>query len=478
MKKDIEKMKGQENKKTAEPDLDRFHRFSKKGEIVGVLDVEICDYLIGKGDLFVLNRIPWLYEKGVYREDHNGVRLKNRIQRLIYREFVKWPVIMRIYELIISQPRIQKRFEDLNKYPDHWINFKNGMFDVKAWTMYQHDPGFYSVNQIPFAFEPEADMPQSKVVFDFFASAIPDPVDQSTVMEFTGLSMTKDTGFQKFLMFKGPGSTGKSVWISVMEAVIGRENCVSISLQNLNKRFYPTSLFGKLLNACADIPSTAMQNIDNLKKAVGEDTLLYEKKGQDPEKFRSYAKLVFSANEMPLNLDDKTNAYYRRLLVVEMNHVVDEKGRDPNLKRKMVAEADYIIYCSMVALYCLYKRGYFSVSDHSKEVVEELHRSADSVKAFLDSMIVRKEGNRIERGEMYKLYCEYCKENDRQAHGRSVFYRMLQDKNYIIKRTSAGRYCCDVAIKEESAEFMEVDPDLKVPFEQMEMGLTDKGTGR
>ena len=136
MKKDIEKMKKQDNAEKAEPNLDQFHRFNEKGAVVGVMDVEICDHLIGKGDLFVLNRIPWLYENGVYREDHNGVRLKNRIQKLIYREFIKWPVIMRIYELMISQPRVQKHFEDLNKYPDHWINFKNGMFDVKARVMY------------------------------------------------------------------------------------------------------------------------------------------------------------------------------------------------------------------------------------------------------------------------------------------------------------------------------------------------------
>ena len=44
----------------------------------------------------------------------------------------------------------------------------------------------------------------------------------------------------------------------------------SISLQDLNKRFYATGMYGKLLNACADIPCKAMENTDVLKKAVGE----------------------------------------------------------------------------------------------------------------------------------------------------------------------------------------------------------------
>lgn len=141
-------------------------------------------------------------------------------------------------------------------------------------------------------------------------------------------------------MIKGKGSTGKSVVISFAQRIIGAENYISMSLRNLNKCFYPTSLFWKLLNAYADIPSTAIERVDVIKKAVGEDTLLYEKKGQDPTQFNSYAKLLFSANELTLNLDDKTNVYYRRLLVLDMNHVISDTEEDSHLKEKMYQEAD------------------------------------------------------------------------------------------------------------------------------------------
>lgn len=79
--------------------------------------------------------------------------------------------------------------------------------------------------------------------------------------------MTTDTHFQKFLMIKGKGGTGKSVAISLIQHVIGIENCSSIPLQDLNKRFYATGLFGKQLNACADIPCTAMQSVDIIKSS-------------------------------------------------------------------------------------------------------------------------------------------------------------------------------------------------------------------
>lgn len=185
--------------------------------------------------------------------------------------------------------------------------------------MIEHDTKYLMINQIPFSFHPEqvetalANVAQIRKYLDF---SIPNETDQQMFWQYLGYCMTTDTRFQKFLMIKGKGGTGKSIAISFIQHIIGTGNYSSMSLQNLNQRFYPTGLFGKLLNACADIPSTAMESVDIIKKAVGEDTLLYEKKGQDPTQFNSYAKLLFSANEMPLNLDDKTNAYYQRLLVL------------------------------------------------------------------------------------------------------------------------------------------------------------------
>ena len=89
--------------------------------------------------------------------------------------------------------------------------------------------------------------------------------------EYFGYCMTTDTQFQKFLMLKGNGGTGKSVVVALIQHVIGNENTSSISLQDLNKRFYATGMYGKLLNACADIPCKAMNTTGVLKKAVGED---------------------------------------------------------------------------------------------------------------------------------------------------------------------------------------------------------------
>lgn len=336
--------------------------------------------------------------------------------------------------------------------------------------MIDHDPKYMMINQIPFSFYPEQakeTLQQGTTIKHYLNLSMPDKTDQQTFWEYLGYCMTTDTCFQKFLMIKGKGGTGKSVTISLIQNIIGIENCSSISLQDLNKRFYATGLFGKQLNACADIPCTAMQSVDIIKKAVGEDTLLYEKKGQDPTQFHSYAKLLFSANEMPLNLDDKTNAYYRRLLVLDMNHSIPESEKDTLLKEKIRREADYAIHMGVAALKQLYTENHFCESSHSRECIEELYRSADSVKAFLDEKICKQNGAKLKRSDMYKFYTNYCVENDRQSHGKSVFFRMMADKGYTLKRNSEGFYYDNLSMKED--DFVTVDNTDGIPFEQMEL---------
>ena len=464
----IKRFEGRQNEP---PDLNKFHKFNEQGKRIGVFDMEIVDYLIQTVPFFMLGETPYIYEQGCYYEDRKGIRLKAQIQKLIFRECITAKTIQNIYNLLISQPQVHKWFSDVNNQPSHWINFQNGFFDVMEWKMIEHSPKYLTINQIPFSFYPE----QAETVLSggenickYLELSIPDKTDQLTFWQYLGYCMTTDTRFQKFLLLKGKGGTGKSVAVSLVQHLIGDINGSCMSLQNLNQRFYATGLFGKLLNACADIPSTAMENVAIIKKAVGEDTLLYEKKGKDPSQFNSYAKLLFSANEFPLNLDDKINAYYRRLLILDIGRSIPKSAKDTELKEKLFRESDYAIHMAMLALRQLYKDQRFAQSDHSKECIEKLYRSADSVKAFIDDMLCHKSGEKMKRSDVYKMYEDYCEDNGRKPHGKSKFWEYMADKGFMIKRYSDGTYYFkDTAIRE--SDFITIDDTIANPFEQLDL---------
>lgn len=445
---------------------ERFLRYSKTGEVIGVYDAEIVEYIIDSVPFFVMDEQPYIYEQGVYVMDEGGIYLKDIIQELIPKYLLKSNTIKSIYMLLVMQKKVQKRLEELNAYPKHWINFKNCMFDPIGWKMRKHKPEYYSINQIPHVLDLdrrndlEAAGPQT---ITYLKEAIPDKQDQTMLMQYIGYCMTADSKFQKFLILKGDGGTGKSVIVSLVQNLIGKRNYSTVSLENINQRFYPAELMGKLLNACADIESAPLNSVDTIKKVTGEDTLMYERKGRDPKTFASYAKLLFSANKIPLNLDEKTSAFYRRLLILEMN--VKPKVIDPDLKEKLFQEVQYLIWMALGSLQALYQNGRFSESDNSKRQVEELYRAADSVKAFMDETIVRTNSDAlIKRDVLYGEYKKYCGEYGRKEYSSGTFYKMLEERGYHLKRKSNGRYFVGIALKEEGFQELDEEGQQELPF--------------
>lgn len=446
-------------------DKEQFIKRGPDGSERGVMEKALVDYIIESVRFFVVDRIVYIYHDGVYREDLSGIELKSIIQSLLYDKYINYRTVNGIYRLLIDQLPVQKRFEDLNAYPAHWINFQNGFFDVKAFKMYKHNPKYLAINQIPHELNLEVKEDVDAAgpeTIQFLKNALPNPDDRLLLFQYAGYCMTRDTCIQKFMILKGVGGTGKSRIISMIENMVGMDNISGISMDALTQRFYPAQLRGKLLNACADIRGGVLTSVDTIKAATGEDVLIYERKGCDPGIFRSYAKLLFSANEIPVNLDEKSDALYRRMIILVMNQKPQQEDRD--LDEKLKREVDYLIWQGIAGLRILYQEGKFRETEGSRQEVEKLHRAADTVKAFMDECTERQQGSRIKRKLLYETYCEYCKGYGRRALGQSSFYRRVEEMGYQQKKTHADRIFLDISLHDEG--FLDIDVDEEPPFDK------------
>lgn len=445
----------------------QFHQVDKYGNPRRVIDKAVVDYLMQEMDMFAMNGVLYLYECGVFREDRDGTRIKNRIQELLYTEFIKSTALNQIFNLLLIQEDIQREFTDLNRYPVTWINFKNGMYDVVEHKLRPHRKEYFSINQIPHEIHPDLDLENEWRFTDRFLTEISaGPDDRRMLLQYLGYCMTRDTRQQKFMIIKGTGGTGKSRIINLFETIIGGDNCSNIPLQDLNKRFYATNLYCQLLNSCADIPSSAMDSIDVIKKATGEDALMYEKKGRDPVTFRSYAKLLFSANKIPLNLDEKSDAYYRRLLIFEMNK--KPRKKDYGLDEKLAAEVGCTILAAVNALGEMYasENGELKASRNSERLVNELYKEADSGKAFLEDCLQKTPGGRIKRSDLFEEYRRYCEENERVIYKKNIFFSNLREKGFEEVKVKGIMYFVGIELK---SDFIQVDENEQqtLPFPQM-----------
>ena len=419
------------------PDLSQFHLVNNKGVPAGVFDEAIFKYIKGQQDLFVCGGTVYIYDGGYFKADVSGARLKTMISKLIYPQFIKSTTLKRIYDRFLCDISLEVSFEELNRYPAHWICFENGMYDCKEKRLLPHSPKYKAVNQIPHEYKPGA-VHEGKRTEEFLKFICPEPDSREMLLQFSGYAHTKDVGQQKFLVLLGEGGSGKSTFIRLMEASVGSRNLSNISLTDLQQRFASFGLMGKLLNSCADLEISALEDTAIIKKVLGEDTLRAEQKGRDAISFKNYAKLIFSTNELPVVKAEKTNGFYRRLLVLPMNRVPEKKN--PNLLNELLQEIDYFVWLSVQALERMYEKEIIITSAESEKAVAQLRMDSDTVQAFLVESCVLEDGSRIERTELYRNDEKYCEDTDRQSLTKNNFYKSLRVKGYTDFKTGGYRY--------------------------------------
>lgn len=435
-----------------------FHKIGKNGNPYDIIDNMIADYIIEHEKIIIIAAKPYIYKNGVYKRDEDGNILRYLIKSMILDEIISINKINRVYGLILTNHKLKVDIDNINRHPAHWINFKNGMLDTINMELKEHSPDYLSINQIPHEFNTNHVIPDDSVVNDFLHGIVKDNDDLQMLLEYIGYCMTTDTGLQRFLVITGLGGTGKSTIVRLVNKAIGKENICSLSLQDLNERFNATNLFGQLLNSCADIPSKAMEQVDVIKKITGEDTIKGEYKGGAVFFFNSYAKLMFSANEIPISLDDKTNAYYRRFLIIRIDkrcHTI------PNLEKRLEAAVDDFIFLAVQAVHEMYLNGGLHESQNSKDNVMELYMASDTVTAFITDEMEGGADFKVERCTFYEKYGAYCDENERQALTKNGFYRNLRNKGYIETQSLGHRYFKGLRFKDN--DFVAIQD--KLPFD-------------
>ena len=417
-----------------------------------VIDVEVCSWICTNYDFFILGDLPYfLDEYNCYQLDDGGVKLKRIIQDQIslVPKYCKDCTITGIYRMILYQDK-RKKYDELNHYPVEYVPFQNGFYDPIDNKILPILPEHYVINQIPHSYDPEA-AHESRVFDDLLKYQLPEDDARELWLEYCATCFNRDTSGQKWMIIRGRGGTGKSTQLNILGACIGEDNISNETLQGLNERFNATFLFGKLANICADISSEDMKRIDVLKKITGEDRngVKYERKGKDAFFFTPFAKLVFSANEIPLNRDEKTDAFYRRLLIT----VMDKKPEkvDHRLQRKLTGEIDGIIHRYMEALQRFYDRGgYYPESKRSNDEVRRLRRAADSVISYLDDELIRDPDASIKRSELYDSYCAYCKHEERlYPVTRRTLFERFRDEGFLEKTVNGVRFFVGVGLPDD-----------------------------
>ena len=425
-----------------------LHHF-KNGKPSKPYDLEIRDYIKQHYSYFFMGGVPYIYqpEKGYYKQDLTETVLKSIITGLIYPVFATAQTVNALYLFLKIDAERQRNFEQCNQYPSHWIVFKNGCYDAKTGEMHEHSPEHYALNSIPHEFHPEKPSPAASIVDEWLDHVAPDEQDREMFLRYCGYCLTRDTRQQYFLILTGPGGNGKSVILQVLEALVGAENRSAVPLEHMGKQFAIAGLFGKLLNSCGDIKAGVLDDATIIKQIAGEDTIRVEYKKKDAFFPKLYAKLIFSANDIPLVPNERSDGYWRKLLVLRINKPPENPR--PDFTEHLLTHSAYFLRLCVEALGRMYADGRIKASDNSIAEVQALRNESDTTQCFINEHCIKGLERSVLRSDLYPAYAAYCSFEKRTALGKHTFFKTLRSKGFSEIKSNGVMVVKGLALSDE-----------------------------
>ncbi|CAG9359617.1 DNA primase family protein [Clostridium perfringens] len=330
---------------------------------------------------------------------------------------------------------VSKDFDDFNRNP-YLVNVRNGLLDIRDMSFNEHTPSYLSTVQLNVEYNPQVDCPQ----FKKFLNEVLDCKLIPLVQEIVGYLLTTNTASQKAFVFWGPARTGKSTLLWVVEyLLLGKKNVSNIPWQEIGDKFKTAELLGKLANVFSDLPSKSIDDTGIFKGVTGEDYLMAEKKNKNPFKFKPFARLVFSCNELPRNYVDRTEGFYRRLIIVPFSRQIEKSKIDKSLKYKFQREKEGILNWALEGLKRLYENNFeFSENELTDGVKKEYKRENNNVISFVEECCELDGLFSCSRIEIYEAYKEFCVEAGLKALSQIKFNKELEG-NFNITRSRSGK---------------------------------------
>ncbi len=228
--------------------------------------------------------------------------------------------------------------------------------------------------------------------------------------------------FNKAILLIGEGGNGKSTFCKLLRVILGDHNVSSVNLRDLDprvNRFAAAELVDKLANITCE-PAKGLFDPTLFKQITGEDTVMVEQKYKDPYVTTIYAKMIFTANELPRVTED-TNAFWRRWIVIEFPNRFQS---DPNFFKKTFTE-DEIEGIIITALYAfrlvMLRKGFTEqgTKDPREEWLARCEPVYRVIKAMIeDGLVELNPDGYVVKKDLYSLYTMYV--NKLRNEGENV----------------------------------------------------------
>lgn len=324
----------------------------------------------------------WVYDEdsGIWKPD-----AEDFIENVLRKEY-EYSKSNFINEVIKDVRSLSWKPKGFKETPNHIIPLNNGVYDLKEKKFKPHSPDYYLLSKIPWNYNPDADPGR---LLDIIHSFVPED-KRIDLLELMAYTLYRGYEYQKFFFLYGRGSNGKSLFISILTKLLGKENVSNIPLEDLQESgFAIATLRGKFANIAGEINYNDLENVRLLKQLTGGDIIHADRKYKNPVEFVNTAKLIFSTNYIP-KTHDTTDAFYRRVFLIHFPYVFKPDTEVERFIGESKKEFEGLLYYLIQILQNLYDRGCRFTNDKSvDEMRYEYERLSNPIIQFIEDYFVK-----------------------------------------------------------------------------------------
>ncbi len=411
---------------------------------IGSDDLELAQAVldnIGPDHLLFADGFAWSWDPcGVWRK-LNPIAVKQAIQTHFSQRKIPIKSARITAVADVMKTHVFRTDHRFNIGPVDAVNCQNGELELVEgqWRFVAHRREHYRTTQVPVLYSPDTIAP----LWDrFLTDVFRDDADRAdkiqALHELIGYSLMSHANHEKFVMLIGSGANGKSVFLHVLTALLGRENAAGVQPCEFANKFQRAHLHMKLANIVTELKQGEVIADAELKAITSGETTTVENKHAAPFEMRAFATCWFGTNHMP-HTRDFSDALFRRATILTFNRTFAPHEQDPYLKDKLIGELPAILTRSLIAYRQAVLDG-FTAPASSEVAKAKWRREADQVALFVEERCTADPLGSIPLGEIYRHFRNWAADSGvRAIVGKQAFGDRLERLGYQRHRSDGTK---------------------------------------
>lgn len=321
---------------------------------------------------------------------------------------------------------------------------RNGVLELPSGVFRRGEQLDHVTKQSSVVYDPLATCPRwMTFLSEVFVSA--EMVEY--VRTIVGYCLTGRTTEQVWFLLYGTGGNGKSVFVSVLEALLG----IGEYFEQAASDTFVVGHFGSSgghnisqlrsarLVAATEVSEKASFDGARIKQLTGSDPVTAAAKYENNVTFVPALKLMMLVNHLPATRDDSFG-FWRRLRPIPFEQTFTGSGADSHLLDALLAELPGILNWALSGASTWYASGLAPAPEAAVRLVEEYRAESDPLAMYIHEciLITKNAADQIAARDVYRSYSAWCEANKKVTMTETNFGRSQTMKSLGLGKKSAA----------------------------------------